>query len=50
MQERPTMETANADQARCPFRDSEWDPKEPETFGSAHTTYAALREPAAVEQ
>src|SRR3954470_20690383 len=43
MQERPTMETANADQTRCPFRDSEWDPKEPETFGSAHATYAALR-------
>lgn len=37
------METANADEARCPFRDSEWDPKEPETFGSAHATYAALR-------
>src|SRR3954466_6282174 len=43
MHERPAMETANREQARCPFRDSEWDPKEPETFGSAHATYAALR-------
>lgn len=29
---------------RCPFRASEWDPTEPETFGSAHTVYAALRQ------
>lgn len=29
--------------ARCPVRGSEWDPTEPETFGSAHDTYARLR-------
>ncbi|MFC7405703.1 cytochrome P450 [Georgenia alba] len=27
----------------CPVRDSEWDPTEPETFGSAQVTYARLR-------